>query len=243
RPRVGSGDEARGTPDARRLDGGLGRGPDAGGVLRARTEPGAGRAGGVPDRSRRHGEAGDGGSQQLSSQLQAPPRGQGHAPRHRGVPGSGTRPVGGIRRAGLAGGGRRAGGGRSRLRSGRGDDPRRATDETGGATDMILALVADRTAPAELRARLAYDEASQRALLDADRPGVGELAVLCTCHRTEAYFTSLRTTSEAVHGVAGVLPGLLPTDVADLRVMEGLEAVEHLFRVTCGLDSRVVGGP
>ena len=108
---------------------------------------------------------------------------------------------------------------------------------------MILALVADRTAPAELRARLAYDEASQRALLDADRPGVGELAVLCTCHRTEAYFTSLRTTSEAVHGVAGVLPGLLPTDVADLRVMEGLEAVEHLFRVTCGLDSRVVGEP
>ncbi len=110
-------------------------------------------------------------------------------------------------------------------------------------TPMILALVADRTAPAELRSRLAYDEASQRSLLDADRPGVGELAVLCTCHRTEVYFTSVGTASEAVHGVAGILPRLLPTDVADLRVLDGLEAVEHLFRVTCGLDSRVVGEP
>jgi glutamyl-tRNA reductase len=108
---------------------------------------------------------------------------------------------------------------------------------------MILALVADRTAPAELRSRLAYDEPAQRSLLDADRPGVGELAILCTCHRTEVYFTSVGTGSEAVHGVAGILPGLLPTDVADLQVMEGLEAVEHLFRVTCGLDSRVVGEP
>src|SRR5437763_977323 len=55
---------------------------------------------------------------------------------------------------------------------------------------MILALCAGRTAPAELRARLAYDELAQRSVLEAERPGVGELALLCTCHRTEAYFTS-----------------------------------------------------
>jgi glutamyl-tRNA reductase len=108
---------------------------------------------------------------------------------------------------------------------------------------MILALVADRSAPAELRSRLAYDEPTQRSLLDADRPGVGEMAILCTCHRTEVYFTSLGPASEAVHGVAGILPGILPTDVADLQMLEGMEAVEHLFRVTCGLDSRVVGEP
>jgi glutamyl-tRNA reductase len=108
---------------------------------------------------------------------------------------------------------------------------------------MILALVADRTAPAELRSRLAYDEPTQRRLLDADRPGVGEMAILCTCHRTEIYFTSLGAASEAVHGLAGLLPGIRPTDVADLQMMEGMEAVEHLFRVTCGLDSRVVGEP
>jgi glutamyl-tRNA reductase len=80
-------------------------------------------------------------------------------------------------------------------------------------------------------------------VLEAERPGVGELAILCTCHRTEVYFTSQGSVSEAVHGVAAILPGLLPTDVADLQVMDGLEAVEHLFRVACGLDSRVVGEP
>ena len=45
---------------------------------------------------------------------------------------------------------------------------------------MILALCAGRTAPAELRARLAYDELAQRSVLEAERPGVGELALLCT---------------------------------------------------------------
>ncbi|GAC1375321.1 MAG: glutamyl-tRNA reductase [Actinomycetota bacterium] len=108
---------------------------------------------------------------------------------------------------------------------------------------MILALVADRAAPAELRARLAYDEPTQRALLENERPGVGELAILCTCHRTEVYFTSSGAASEAVHGVAGILPGLQPTDQHDLTVLEGLDAIEHLFRVACGLDSMVVGEP
>ena len=108
---------------------------------------------------------------------------------------------------------------------------------------MILALVAGRAAPAELRSRLAYDEPAQRAVLEAERAGVGELAILCTCHRTEVYFTSLGAESEAVHAVAAILPGLLPTDQADLQLLEGLGAIEHLFRVACGLDSRVLGEP
>lgn len=108
---------------------------------------------------------------------------------------------------------------------------------------MILALSAGRDSPSELRARLAYVEATQREVLRAPRPGVGELALVCTCHRTEAYFTSEGDESEAVHTVAGTLPGLLPTDHHDLRFMEGLEAVEHLFRVACGLESLVIGEP
>jgi glutamyl-tRNA reductase len=108
---------------------------------------------------------------------------------------------------------------------------------------VILALCAGRSAPAELRARLAFDEPTQRSVLEAERPGVGELALLCTCHRTEAYFTSSDAESDAVHGVVAILPGLLPTDQHDLEVLSGTDAIEHLFRVASGLDSLVVGEP
>ncbi|MGH2722098.1 MAG: glutamyl-tRNA reductase [Actinomycetota bacterium] len=108
---------------------------------------------------------------------------------------------------------------------------------------MILALSAGRTSPLDLRARLALDEAGRRAMLHAPRPGVGELTILCTCHRTEVYFTADGMEGDAVHVVAGLLPGLQPTDHHDLRFMEGSEAIEHLFRVASGLDSLVVGEP
>jgi glutamyl-tRNA reductase len=108
---------------------------------------------------------------------------------------------------------------------------------------VILALSAGRTSPADLRARLALDEAGRRAVLNAPRPGVGELTILCTCHRTEVYFTADGMEGDAVHVVAGLLPGLQPTDHNDLRFMEGSEAIEHLFRVASGLDSLVIGEP
>jgi glutamyl-tRNA reductase len=109
---------------------------------------------------------------------------------------------------------------------------------------VILGLSAGRTSPVDLRTRLAIDEAGQRALLNAPRPGVGELTILCTCHRTEVYFTADgMEAADALHVVAGLLPGLQPTDHHDLRFMEGAEAIEHLFRVASGLDSLVVGEP
>jgi glutamyl-tRNA reductase len=37
------------------------------------------------------------------------------------------------------------------------------------------------------------------------------------------------------------MPGLAPTDHHDVRFLHGPEAIEHLFRVACGLDSLVIG--
>ncbi|HVL81424.1 MAG TPA: glutamyl-tRNA reductase [Actinomycetota bacterium] len=108
---------------------------------------------------------------------------------------------------------------------------------------MIVALSAGRDAPAQLRRRLALDESSVRELLGRRPEGVGELAVLATCHRTELYATADGPQSEAVHALASLLPGLRPSDHQDLRILTGTEAVEHLFRVAAGLDSLVIGEP
>lgn len=108
---------------------------------------------------------------------------------------------------------------------------------------MIISLSAGRDSPAELRARLALSETEQRTFLRSHAPGIAELAILCTCHRTEVYATSDGPEADAVHAIAALLPRLQPTDQHDLRFMQGTEAIEHLFRVACGLDSLVVGEP
>lgn len=108
---------------------------------------------------------------------------------------------------------------------------------------MIVALSAGRSSPAELRERLALNEPAQKQLLTAPRPGIAELIVLSTCHRTEIYATGEGLDSDVVHSVAGIMPGLLPTDHHDVSFMQGAEAIEHLFRVACGLDSLVIGEP
>lgn len=108
---------------------------------------------------------------------------------------------------------------------------------------MIVALSAGRQAPAELRDRLALDVEGQRRLLNTPRPGLAELIVLSTCHRTEIYATGDGLDSDVVHAVAAIMPGLLPTDHHDVKFMQGADAIDHLFRVACGLDSLVIGEP
>lgn len=106
---------------------------------------------------------------------------------------------------------------------------------------MIVALSAGRDTSPELRARLSLTEDACRALLEGPHPGLAELAVLSTCHRTELYATGDGSDAELVHALVALMPGLQPTDQQELRFMQGAEAMEHLFRVTAGLDSLVIG--
>ena len=75
------------------------------------------------------------------------------------------------------------------------------------------------------------------------KESTGEITVISTCNRTEFYAVS--TTAERVlrHFIyehSGLDAGTL--DRALYR-LEGRDAVEHLLRVACGLDSMVVGEP
>ena len=77
-------------------------------------------------------------------------------------------------------------------------------------------------------------------LLDQSPDAVGTL-VLSTCNRVEVYAASdapERDLSQPVCRAAGVS---WPGSGTPLTHLEGIDAIDHLFRVTAGLDSMVVG--
>ncbi|MHB8513676.1 MAG: glutamyl-tRNA reductase [Actinomycetota bacterium] len=107
---------------------------------------------------------------------------------------------------------------------------------------MIVALVAGREAPSELRDRIALDEPAARSVLKSSEC-FEELAVLSTCHRTELYAVSSAPMDETTQRLACMLPGLRADDLCEMRLLQDMDAVEHLLRVACGLDALVIGEP
>jgi glutamyl-tRNA reductase len=111
----------------------------------------------------------------------------------------------------------------------------------------LLALgVSHKTAPLDLRERLSLTEGSAvgalRELTAAE--GIHEAAAISTCNRTELYL-AVSDTVEAESTALGVLTRqaeIPPTELlGHLYSHRGGEAAYHLFRVTAGLDSMVVG--
>ncbi len=101
------------------------------------------------------------------------------------------------------------------------------------------------TAPVEIREQVVYADAEAgralRAILGLD--GVAEAIVMSTCNRTEFYLEA----SDA--GLAAVGEWLCRDQqlddqaAASLFSRDGDDAIRHLFRVACGLDSMVLGEP
>ncbi len=111
----------------------------------------------------------------------------------------------------------------------------------------LLALgVSHKTAPLDLRERLSLTEGSAagalRELTAAE--GIHEAAALSTCNRTELYLI-VSEPVEAESTALGVLTRqaeLRPTELlGHLYSLRSGEAAAHLFRVTAGLDSMIVG--
>src|SRR3984885_11179554 len=113
---------------------------------------------------------------------------------------------------------------------------------------LLLTGLNHRTAPVEVRERIAFEE---HALPDAlaslrKRPGLIEGMILSTCNRVEIAAT---VDDDADAGQAG------EAFIAESRSVErawvvpylyrfdGPDAIRHLFRVASSLDSMVVGEP
>ena len=113
---------------------------------------------------------------------------------------------------------------------------------------LLLTGLNHRTAPVEVREKIAFeDQALPQALDDLKRrPGLIEGMILSTCNRVE-----VAVTADEQADVESAVEGFL----ADSRHVErawvtpylyrfdGPEAIRHLFRVASSLDSMVVGEP
>ena len=99
-----------------------------------------------------------------------------------------------------------------------------------------------KTAPVSVRERLAYEGDTLERVLDelTQLDGIHEAVVVSTCNRSEFYCHSDRPS---------VLPQWICSQSTDIRSDEhvyqyhGEAAVEHLYRVACGLDSMILGEP
>ncbi len=103
-----------------------------------------------------------------------------------------------------------------------------------------------RTAPIELRERFAMSEDTREHLAAfRQRFPMAECVILSTCNRVEVYVARTTHGSPKADDVQGFLSERfgVPTDrVASASIhREQEQAVTHLFRVCCGLDSMVLG--
>jgi glutamyl-tRNA reductase len=109
---------------------------------------------------------------------------------------------------------------------------------------LIVAGLNHRGAPLDIRERIAYRPAEIAPALDALREahGVRESVVLSTCNRTEVYF--VESDVDATPAVWDELSARLGrgSDASSYGyVRRDRDAAAHLFRVTSGLDSMVLG--
>jgi glutamyl-tRNA reductase len=114
-------------------------------------------------------------------------------------------------------------------------------------TGELLALGAShKTASLELRERIALPTGrAARVLAElTEHHAVHEAVALFTCNRTELYLIAADAV-DAENAALATLSrqaGLRPTELlGSLYSLRGREAVEHLFAVTGGLDSMIVG--
>jgi glutamyl-tRNA reductase len=112
---------------------------------------------------------------------------------------------------------------------------------------MTLQLIGvnHKTAPLDVRERLAIPESK---LADAmkrlvEHPGVSEGMILSTCNRVEILAQTQNGSGDLhafVHNYFKVEPGKFEPHLYEYKEKD---AVAHLFRVACSLDSMVVGEP
>jgi glutamyl-tRNA reductase len=113
-------------------------------------------------------------------------------------------------------------------------------------SELLLLGTSHKTAPLALRERVALPEGRAETFMRelGEHPEIREAVVLSTCNRTELYVV-VSDPVEAETTVLGMLArqaGLRPTELIDgIYSHRNCDAARHLYRVTSGLESMIVG--
>jgi glutamyl-tRNA reductase len=114
------------------------------------------------------------------------------------------------------------------------------------SAELIALGISHKTAPVALREKLALTELqAERFCQELAEPGVvQEAVVISTCNRTEFYVVA----ADAVQAESELLTrlarrtGIRPTELAAMvYTPRNCDAARHLYRVTSGLESMIVG--
>ena len=113
--------------------------------------------------------------------------------------------------------------------------------------EIVLVGLSHRTASVEVRERVSFTaEQSRKAAEELRSRGIlGETLVLSTCNRSEIYGVPPESSHECAPGLSSFLSEFhsVRADVLGLSLYHHYdrEAVRHLFRVSAGLDSMLLG--
>src|SRR6202158_34919 len=113
--------------------------------------------------------------------------------------------------------------------------------------EIVLVGLNHRTAPVEVRERVSYtaEQASRAASELRSRGILEETLVLSTCNRSEIYGVPPETSHESAAGLSSFLSEFhkVQPDILSVSLYHHYDrqAVRHLFRVSAGLDSMMLG--
>jgi glutamyl-tRNA reductase len=101
------------------------------------------------------------------------------------------------------------------------------------------------TAPVEIREQVAYagDEVSRALERLTALDGIDEALLLSTCNRTEFYLVGHDGGRERLENWLHDDRQLGDDFRKSIFTLEDEDAIRHIFRVACGLDSMVLGEP
>jgi glutamyl-tRNA reductase len=113
-------------------------------------------------------------------------------------------------------------------------------------SELLAIGVSHKTAPVEIRERLALPQAQAREFVRDLRGSadVQEAVAISTCNRTELYLVvgDPVEAEGSVLAMLATLAGIRPTQLSHtIYSHRNCDAARHLFRVTAGLESMVVG--